>query len=154
MAAIDVPLVGGDDRFTGVVVDRELVDFEFAGGEEAGWPAVGRDCIKVQPPVFFPGEQDAAGRRPRQLPIRNHWMEDAAHAGIGAPKLSAGAGGGIGDTDSPGLRTSEPAARNAAGEITSKGELRGVRRPDGIVVAIYRGVEISDRPGREGVDRD
>src|SRR5579859_1483241 len=103
MAPVNVILIRGVDNFLAVCAGGDIFHFEVSGREQFRCAAAGGDGVQVNPASTFPRKNNAIANCPDQLILRDHFVEDAAAACIGVPKLLALAGGSVGDSNGPGL---------------------------------------------------
>src|SRR5215475_1448839 len=95
----------------------------------------------MQPPVAFPGKDDAVSGPPHQLILSDHALKHAAGAFFCAPDHLAFSGCYIGHHDRPrhpGALGSEDRPRTA-GWIASEGDAGSIRRPNGVAILVYTG---------------
>ena len=155
MAAIDVSLVGAEDKIGTIGTDGRVFDFEVAGSEQGCCAAGGGDGIEMLPAVEFGWEDDVVAGCPEQLLVCCERMKDAALSFGCVPDFVAGSGCGICDIDRPGLTGAmgSGTASSAAGGA-DEGNLAAIGRPLGVAIGQGGWVNVGNGLAGDGVDAD
>src|SRR5207237_3652805 len=102
----------------------------------------------------FPREDNAVTGAPDQMLVRNHCMECAARAGVGPPDLAARARADVRHPYRPRVCRRATRRQPMTRGDTNEGDARGIRRPDGRLIAVDAGVEKTQTLAGDIVDAD